>query len=170
VAVEDVVTAGVNKISERAQPAIGGERSSESAEWAARGSRSRLGLVHACILRHRSSTINISFPRRHENDTNGRDGCLTNPTQVDNMGKSIQQAVGTRIVDGTPGKEDRVLDMLDLLGCTPLVPVASPVLDDGFGQLEKQARSSSFLGNLSISFPSVSKMLGCVGTGYAVAK
>ncbi len=86
------------------------------------------------------------------------------------MGKSIQQAVGTRIADGTPGKEDRVIDMLDLLGCTPLVPVASPVLDDGFGELEKETRSSSFLGNISISLPRVSKMLGCVGTGYAIVK
>lgn len=86
------------------------------------------------------------------------------------MGKSIQQAVGTRIADGTPGKEDRVIDMLDLLGYTPLVPVASPVLDDAFGELEKETRSSSFLANFSISFPSVSKILGCVGTGYAVAK
>lgn len=100
-------------------------------------------------------------------------GKLTNKTpfkQVDNTGQDIQQAVGTRIADGTVGKEDRVIDMLDLLGCTPSVPVASAVPDDEFRELDKQARSGSFLGNISISFPSVSKMLGCGGTGYAVVR
>lgn len=77
--------------------------------------------------------------------------------------------MGARIADGTEGKEDRMIDLLDLLGCDPFVPAGSgsPV---GGGELDKETRSSSFLGGIAMSFPKVSKIFGCVGTGYAAVK
>eukprot|EP00903_Cladosiphon_okamuranus_P014209 g13201.t1 len=94
---------------------------------------------------------------------------------VDNEGKNIQHAVGARIADGTEGKEDRVIDLLDLLGCDPLVPVSSgsspsSSMSAGGGEVDKESRSGSFLGGLSMSFPKVSKIFGCVGTGYNAVK
>ena len=84
--------------------------------------------------------------------------------------------MGAKIADGTEGKEDRMIDLLDLLGYDPLIPVvrASGGDDDddggGGGGLEKESRSSSFLGGISKSFPKVSRIFGCVGAGYATVK
>eukprot|EP00752_Nemacystus_decipiens_P009976 g8897.t1 len=95
---------------------------------------------------------------------------------LDNAGKSIQAVAGSKILDGTEGKEDRMIDLLDLLGCDPLLPVVGGGDDDGgggcgsAGGLEKESHSSSFLGGISKSFPKVSRILGCVGAGYGTVK
>lgn len=86
---------------------------------------------------------------------------------MDDLGLTMQQSVGTGIADGTDGKEDRVIDMLDLLGYKPTIPLEELAAGGEGDRNADESGNGSFGG---WSFKKVSGILGCIGNNTAVVK
>lgn len=95
-----------------------------------------------------------------------------NTSAVDNLGRSIQDMVGTRIPDGKGGKGERTEVIVDMLGLVPPAkvislptPIIAPPTPSTCRPLKTPLRASapSPLGSL-FSFPKVSAMFRCTAT------
>lgn len=75
---------------------------------------------------------------------------------------TMQQSVGSGIADGTDGKEDRAIDLLDLLGYQPVTPLMDSVAGSQHDRIANEYQNNSFMGS-AWPFKKVTGMFGCIG-------